>query len=255
MFFDTHAHLDDQAYEEDREQMIQRIKEAGVEYVCNVGCDLPSSRRSLHLAHQYEFIYAAVGIHPQDALSVNENTWDEIKEMCKDIKVVAIGEIGLDYYRDPSPRENQQEIFRRQINLAKEIGKPIIIHDRDAHGDLLRILKEEKAKDVGGILHCFSGSWEMAQECLEMGFYISFAGPVTFKNAGKAKEISTKVPLDRLLIETDSPYLTPEPYRGKRNESAYVVHVARQIATLREMDFQELGRIASENALKVFKIK
>lgn len=255
MFFDTHAHLDDQVYDQDREQMIQRIKEAGVKYVCNVGYDLPSSRRSFQLAHKYEFIYAAVGVHPHDVLSVNENTWVEIKEMCKDIKVVAIGEIGLDYYRDLSPRENQQEIFRRQINLARELGKPVIIHDRDAHGDVMSILKEEKASDVGGILHCFSGSWEMARECLEMGFYISFAGPVTFKNAGKVKEISTKVPLDKLLIETDSPYLTPEPYRGKRNESSYVVHVAREIANLREIDLQELGRIATENALKVFNIK
>lgn len=255
MFFDTHAHLDDEKYDQDREEMLKRAKNNGIAYICNIGYDLPSSQRSVQLAQKYDFIYAAVGIHPQDAETVNDSTWEEIKKLAQEPKVVAIGEIGLDYYRDLSPREIQRKVFQEQIILAKQLNKPIVVHDREAHGEVMEILTKEKLPEAGGILHCFSGSWEMAQACINMGFYISIAGPVTFNNAKKLKEIVPKLPLERLLIETDSPYLTPEPHRGKRNESTYVVHVAEQIAQLRGMDVEELGNVTTANAKKIYQIK
>lgn len=254
MYIDSHAHLDDRKYDADRHEMLMRAKENGVAAIVNVGYDLPSSRRSVALAEKYDFIYAAVGIHPHDAGEANEATFEEMKRMAAHPKVVAIGEMGLDYYRNLSPQNVQQEIFRRQIALAKEAGLPVIIHDRDAHGDVMRILKEEKTGDAGGVLHCFSGSWEMAVECIKMGFYISVAGPVTFHNAGRLKDIAARVPADRLLIETDAPYLTPEPHRGKRNESAYVLYVAAEIARLRGINPEELGELAAGNTKRLFKI-
>lgn len=254
IYCDSHAHLDDTRFDTDREMILARAKEQGLELIVNVGYDLESSRNSVKLAREHDFIYAAVGIHPHDALTANEETLKQIREMAAEPKVVAIGEIGLDYYRDLSPRDAQQKAFREQIAMARELNKPIIIHDRDAHGDIMEILKEEAPFQAGGVLHCFSGSWEMAKECLKLNFYISIAGPVTFSNAGKLKEIAEKVPLDRLLIETDSPYLTPEPYRGKRNESSYVLHVARRIAEIRGMKSEEIGRIATANARELFRI-
>lgn len=255
MLFDTHAHLDDRKYNEDREEMLNRAQQAGVELILNVGYDLPSSQRSVKLAEKYPFIYAGVGIHPHDADTLNEDSLIKLEKLAQHHKVVAIGEMGLDYYRDLSPRDVQQKAFRAQINLARRVKKPIIIHDRDAHGDIMQVMKEEKVQDIGGVLHCFSGSWEMAKECLKMNFYISIAGPVTFSNGGKLKEIAQKVPLDKLLIETDSPYLTPSPHRGKRNESTYVKYVAEEIAKLRGITLKELANATLANGKLLFNIQ
>lgn len=254
MFFDSHAHLDDLKYNNDRHEMLLRAKDAGVSRIINVGYDIPSSKRSVDLAEAYDFIYAAVGVHPHDAADAGDNALDKLRELAGNPKVVAIGEIGLDYYRDLSPRDIQKQMFRNQIRLAAELGKPIIVHDRDAHGDVMAVLKEENAQEIGGVLHCFSGSVEMARECLKMGFYISIAGPVTFHNASKLQEVAAQVPLNRLLIETDSPYLTPEPFRGKRNESAYVVKVAEKIAALKNIPVEELAKAATDNTKRLFGI-
>lgn len=254
MFVDSHAHLDDRKFDKDRHEMLMRARECGVSNIVNVGYDIPSSRRSVSLTEKYEFIYAVVGIHPHDAKAAGVNFLEDLRVLARGPKVVAIGEMGLDYYRDLSPREIQQSVFRQQIGLAKELGKPIVVHDRDAHGDVMKILKEEKAGTIGGVLHCFSGSLEMAGECLKMGFYISIAGPVTFGNANKLREVAVKIPLDRLLIETDAPYLTPEPHRGKRNESAYVACVGKRIAELRGITVQELAEATTANAKRLFGI-
>lgn len=252
MYIDSHAHLDDRKFDRDRHEMLMLAREQGVTAIINVGYDIFSSRRSVALAEEYDFIYAAVGIHPHDAKDADDNILAELKKLAAHPKVVAIGEMGLDYYRDLSPRDIQQVIFRRQIGLAKETRLPIIVHDRDAHEDVIKILKEEEAGDGGGVLHCFSGSWEMAVECIKMGFYISIAGPVTFHNAHRLKEIAMRVPQDRLLIETDAPYLTPEPHRGKRNESSFVLYVAAEIARLRGVTAAELGALTAENTRKLF---
>lgn len=255
MLFDTHAHLNDPKFAEDLPETLERAKVNGVEFIVNVGYDLPSSRKAVELAQQYDQCYAAVGIHPHDAKTVQEETLDELKKLAQKAKVVAIGEIGLDYYRNLSARDKQQEVFRQQISLAKELKLPIIIHDRDAHGDTMQILKEVKAGEYGGILHCFSGSWEMARQCIKLGFKISLAGPVTFKNATRLQDIAKLLPLDHLLVETDCPYLAPEPHRGKRNEPAYVRHVAEKIAELKKISLEELAQITTANALAVFKIE
>lgn len=252
--FDTHAHLNDRQFAQDLDQVLERASKRGVTYIVNVGYDLDASRVSVELAQRYAKVYAAVGIHPHDAADVKEETYDSLRFLATKPKVVAIGELGLDYYRDLSPRDKQKEVFRRQIALARELKLPVIIHDRDAHGDMLGILRQEKAGDVGGVMHCFSGSWEMAKQCLDMGFYISLAGPVTFKNAKRPQEVARRVPIDRLLVETDCPYLAPEPYRGKRNEPAFVTEVVERIAELRNMSAVELAYRTTENAKKVFGI-
>ena len=254
MLFDTHAHLDDERYDDDRDEVIIRAEEKGIKFILNVGFDMASSKRALSLANRYDFIYAAVGIHPHDASEAKETTLSQLKELAQQDKVVALGEMGLDYYRNLSPKDIQQQAFRDQIRLAKELQKPIIVHDREAHGDILQILKEEGAQEVGGILHCFSGSWEMAKECMALNFYISIAGPVTFNNAKKLQGVAEKMPLDKLLIETDAPYLTPEPFRGKRNESAHVYYVAEKIAELKGINIKELGQATTANARKLFGI-
>lgn len=252
MLIDSHAHLDDNKYDQDRESMLQRAQESGVKQIINVGYDLASSRRSVDLAEKYDFIFAAVGIHPHDAQGADEATWVEIKKLAAHPKVVALGEMGLDYFRNLSPKETQRKVFRSQLNLAKEMNKPIIVHDREAHGEIMEMLKKEKDPETIGVLHCFSGSWEMAQECIKMGFYISMAGPVTFQNAPNLHEIAVKVPLDRLLVETDSPYLAPSPFRGKRNESAHVRLIAEKIASLRQISLEELAGATSSNTKKLF---
>lgn len=252
MLIDSHAHLDDSKFNDDRHEVILRAKERGVTHIINVGYDLESSKRSVRLAEEYDFIYAAVGIHPHDAVDAPGDAIDQLRELAGHKKVVALGEMGLDYYRNLSPRDMQKEMFRKQIELAVEVGLPIIVHDREAHGDTVEILRQYKGR-IGGVLHCFSGSWEMARESMDMGFYISIAGPVTFNNANKLKEIAAQVPLDRILVETDSPYLTPEPFRGKRNESGHVFFVAERIAQLRGMRVDDLSQAAAENTLRLFK--
>ncbi|MDR2712823.1 MAG: TatD family hydrolase, partial [Clostridiales bacterium] len=218
MLFDTHAHLNDPKLFSDLEAVLARAKQAKVEKIATVGYDWASSLMSLRLAEKYpERVYAAVGIHPHDAKNWNEELEEKLYHLAQQPGVVAWGEIGLDYYRDRSPRDIQRQVFKRQILLARELDKPLIIHNRDAHSDTLQILAEEKAGINGGILHCFSGSWETAKQCLSLGFHISFAGPVTYQNARNLGEIATKTPLDRLLVETDCPYLPPHPYRGQTN--------------------------------------
>lgn len=254
MLFDTHAHLNAEQYNEDLEQVIERAKSEKVEKIVVVGFDRPTITRAMELIEAYDFMYAAIGWHPVDAIDMTDEDLAWIKELSQHEKVVAIGEMGLDYYWDKSPKDVQKEVFRRQIALAKEVNLPIIIHNRDATEDVVTILKEEGAAEVGGIMHCFTGSLEIAKACMEMNFYISFGGPVTFKNAKKPKEVVKDIPSDRLLIETDCPYLTPAPFRGKRNEPSYVKYIAEQIAELREMSFEKLAALTTENAKKVFRI-
>ncbi|PCK23732.1 hydrolase TatD [Bacillus pumilus] len=254
MLFDTHAHLNAEQYNEDLEQVIERAKSEKVEKIVVVGFDRPTITRAMELIEEYDFIYAAIGWHPVDAIDMTDEDLAWIKELSQHEKVVAIGEMGLDYYWDKSPKDVQKEVFRRQIALAKEVNLPIIIHNRDATEDVVTILKEEGAADVGGIMHCFTGSLDIAKACMDMNFYISFGGPVTFKNAKKPKEVVKDIPSDRLLIETDCPYLTPAPFRGKRNEPSYVKYIAEQIAELREISFEELAELTTENAKKVFRI-
>ncbi|EIW15869.1 MULTISPECIES: TatD family hydrolase [Pelosinus] len=253
MLFDSHAHIDDEKFDIDREEVIQRAIDNGVTGIINVGASMESSARSIALAEKYEGIYAAVGIHPHDAKDALDTDYEQLVRWTALDKVVAIGEIGLDYYYDFSPREVQRSVFIHQLDVARQTNMPFIIHDRDAHGDVLEILKKE-AKGLKGVLHCFSGSLEMANEVIKMGLYVSIAGPVTFKNAAKLPEIVTKVPLEYLLVETDSPYLTPQPYRGKRNEPAYVKLVAEQVANLRGIELDVLAKATSENVKRLFGI-
>lgn len=255
MLIDSHAHLDDRRFDKDRDKLIKKLKENGVEIVLNPGSNVASSVKAVSLANQYDNIYAAVGVHPHDVKDMNNDTIEILRSLAKKDKVVAIGEIGLDYYYDNSPRDLQRKWFREQIKLAKELKLPIIVHDRDAHGDTFDIIREEIDNDLTGVLHCYSGSLELAKEYIKMGFYISFAGPVTFKNAKTPKEVVKGIPLDYILIETDSPYLTPEPHRGKRNEPLYVRYVAAMIAELKGISFEEVARRTSENVKKLFSIK
>ena len=249
MLIDTHAHLDSPKFDDDREEMIARAQAAGIDTIVNIGFNRETIPTTMALAERYPFIYAAVGWHPTDAIDMKlEEDLAWIESLCAHPKVVAIGEIGLDYYWDTSPKDVQHTVFREQIRLARRLNKPIVIHNRDAHEDVVRLLREERASEVGGIMHCFSGSWEMAKMCLDMNFYISFGGPVTFKNARVPKEVLNNVPMDRILVETDAPYLTPHPHRGKRNESAYVRLVAETVAEIKGMDLGEIARITGENA-------
>ncbi|OYD06379.1 TatD family hydrolase [Paludifilum halophilum] len=255
MLFDSHTHLNDEQFNEDREEVIRRAREEyGVTRVLNVGFNRETIPDSLALAEKYDFIYSAVGWHPVDAKDCTEEDLDWLESLCDHPKVVALGEMGLDYHWDKSPRGVQESVFRQQIRMARELDFPIIIHDREAHEDVLRILKEEKAEEVGGVMHCFGGDWEMARDCLDMNFYIGLGGPVTFKNAKLPKEIAQQVPLDRLLVETDSPYLAPHPNRGKRNESGYVRLVAEKIAELRGMSLEALAEATYDNANRLFRI-
>jgi TatD DNase family protein len=249
MLIDTHAHLDSPKFDNDREEVIARALGAGIDTIVNIGFNRETIPSTMALTENYPFIYAAVGWHPTDAadMKLDEDlAW--IERLCGHPKVVAIGEIGLDYYWDTASKEVQHHVFREQIRLARRLRKPIVIHNRDAHEDVVRILREEKAGEVGGIMHCFSGSWETAKMCLDLGFYISFGGPITFKNARVPKEVLEQVPDDRLLLETDSPYLAPHPHRGKRNESAYVSFVAEAAAEIKKMSIEQIASLTSRNA-------
>ncbi|MFC0472870.1 TatD family hydrolase [Halalkalibacter kiskunsagensis] len=252
MLFDTHVHLNADQFEEDVAEVITRAKEAGVEYMVVVGFDEKTINRALELVEMYDFLYAAVGWHPVDAIDLNDDHLVWLEEVSAHPKVVALGEMGLDYHWDKSPKEIQKDVFRKQIRLAKKVKMPIIIHNREADQDIVNILKEEEANEVGGIMHCFGGSVEIAKECLAMNFHISLGGPVTFKNAKRPKQVAKEIPLERLLIETDCPYLAPHPYRGKRNEPAYVKLVAEQIAELKEMGYEEIAKQTTKNAKKLF---
>lgn len=254
MLIDTHAHIDMEDFDADLEEMLQRAKDNGIEKIIIPAVEPSTFDRVIKIAEKYENIYGSVGIHPSEAKTYSEDVYYQMHELAQNKKIVAIGEIGLDYYWDKSFVQLQKEVFERQIELAKKVEKPIIVHDRDAHLDTIEILKKTNAHETGVIMHCFSGSADFAEECVKEGFYIALGGVVTFKNAKKMKEVAKIVPIDKLLIETDSPYLTPEPYRGKRNEPAYVKFAAEEIAKLREMPFEELAQATSANALKIFRL-
>jgi TatD DNase family protein len=248
MLIDTHTHLDDARYNDDREAVIARAREAGVEAFVTIGCDLASSRAAVQLAERHPFIYASIGVHPHEVKHIGDGWYDELRRLARHTKVVAYGEIGLDYHYNHSSPKDQRERFREQIQLARELALPVIIHTREAQEDTMTILKEEKASDIGGVFHCFSGDAWLAKDALELGFYLSFSGTML-------REIAATVPPDRLLIETDCPYLTPTPHRGKRNEPAYVAQVARQLAELHpELSEEDIGRTTAENARRLFKI-
>ena len=253
---DSHSHIYGEEYAQDLVPMLDRAREAGVGTIMAVGADLGSSREACRLAEAYDHIYCSVGIHPHDADGVTEQCYQAVRDLalsCR--KVVAIGEIGLDFYRDRSSREAQEEVFRRFIRLARELSLPIIIHDRDAHDRIVAIMKEERAGEAGGVLHCFSGDLEMARECIEMGFQISIPGTLTYPSNEALREVVRGVKIEHLLIETDAPYLTPVPHRGKRNEPAFVRLVAEKIAELKGLSPEDVGRITSFNARRLFGIK
>ncbi len=254
MIFDSHAHLDDKRFDDDRDNVIKMCIKDGITHIVNAGADMASSQRAVELADNNEIIYASVGIHPHDAKGVEDNYLDTLRLWAGHPKVVAIGEIGLDYYYDLSPRDVQRKRFIEQIKLAHDLNMPIIVHDRDAHGDTLDILKSHKAYLGAGVMHCFSGSLEMAMECMDLGFYISFAGPVTFANARKLADVAYSVPIGRILVETDSPYLTTQPHRGKRNYPGYVKLVIERIAGIKGMEFDEVAAVTAQNALDLFGI-
>lgn len=253
-FIDSHVHLDDERFDDDREQLIKSLKENNIELVLNAGADLKTSLNSVELSKKYDFIYAAVGCHPHDTKYMNDDTMNIFKDLSKNKKVLAIGEIGLDYYYDNSDRETQKKWFREQIRLAKELDMPYIVHDRDAHEDILRIMKEEHYDGSRGILHCFSSSVEMAMEFIKLGFYISLGGPVTFKKAKTPKLVAKEIPLNNLLIETDCPYLTPEPFRGKRNNPSLVSYVAEEIALIKDIPVEKVAEQTSINFKKLFNL-
>ena len=253
MLFDTHAHLDDEKFDGDRDEIIKYIKDEGVSLLVNVGADMESSKTSVELSEKYDFIYSAVGVHPYDAPLVKDDEIEELRNLAESKKVVAIGEIGLDYHFEDTDKEGQKEGFKRQLALAKELSLPYIIHDRDSHQDCYDIIKESGY--FNGVMHCFSGSAEFAKQMLDLGLYISFAGTVTFKNAKKVKEAAKVVPLDRILIETDCPYLSPEPNRGKRNNPANVRFTAEILAEIKGISFEEMAKITMENGKRFFGIE
>lgn len=251
MLFDTHAHYDDERFDGDREALLAGMPEKNVGLIVNPGCDISSSRTAVALAESFDFVYAAVGIHPENCGDFEPSMIDRLRQMAKNPRVVAIGEIGLDYYwAENPPRELQQEVLRRQLRLAEELGLPVIIHDRDAHGDSLEIVREFPR--VRGVFHCFAGSAEMARELIKMGWMLSFNGAVTFKNAKKAPEVIAAVPLEKLMIETDAPYLTPVPHRGERNDSSYVRLVAEKIAQIKGLTPEEVEKATWENGRRFF---
>ena len=249
--FDTHAHYDSNGFAADRDEILSALPAAGVGLVVDPGCELESSRAALALAERYPFVYAAVGIHPSDCAGTGEAEFAALRKLCGHEKVVAVGEIGLDYYwKDNPSKEFQQTVFRRQIELAIELDLLVIVHDREAHGDSLAIVLDYP--EVRGVFHCFSGSPEMAEELLKRGWFLGFDGPITYKNAQKAPEVAAVTPLDRIVVETDSPYLTPVPFRGKRNDSRYLPYVIEKLAEWKGVSPEEMVRITWENGLRLF---
>ena len=253
MLFDTHAHMNDEAFDADREEMILGLPEKGIQYVMNVGCSLHSSGDCIAMAEKYPFVYASVGTHPDAADEVNEAVIEQYRQMAKHPRVLAIGEIGLDYYYETVSREVQQKAFRMQMELARELRMPVIIHERDAHDDAMRIVKE--FKDVTGVFHCYSGSAEMARQLVNMGWYIGFTGVLTFKNARKAVETAERIPLDRIVLETDCPFMAPEPFRGKRNDPGYLYRMAQRLAEIRGITAEEAQAATLENAKRLYRLE
>ena len=255
MIFDTHAHYDDESFDEDREELLFSLKNKGVETVVNVGASVASTKKTFEIVKKYDFMYGAVGIHPEDVERLDESHMEWLKSLAADKKIVAIGEIGLDYHYDEPEREVQKKWFARQLDLAYELDMPIIIHSRDAAKDTYDIMKSLHAEDIGGVVHCFSYSKEMARQFLDMGFYIGIGGVVTFKNAKTLKDVAAYAPLDRIVLETDCPYLSPEPNRGKRNSSLNLNYVAEALSQIKGIDKEELIAVTEENARKLYRMK
>lgn len=253
MFIDSHAHLELEDYDNDRDEVVQRAKDAGVGVIVTVGIDVADCRKAVALTERYASVYASIGIHPHDVKSIDEETYEALKKIAVGGKVVAYGEIGLDFYRNLSPRDVQIRRFNEQLEVATALDLPIIIHSRHSHDETFNILKEWKGRRRG-VIHCFSGDANLAARYVDLGFYISIPGPVTFEKAAKIQNVVRQMPLDRLLIETDAPFLAPHPCRGKRNEPAFVVHTARKIAELKDVDIEEVGRITSDNTRSLFRI-
>ena len=255
MLFDTHAHYDDKRFDPDRDELLASLPSHDIGLILNPGCDVETSRKAVSYAQKYAFVYAAVGIHPENINESWNNDLSVIQELAQtEPKVRAIGEIGLDYYweKDEHARARQQVVFARQMELARELDMPVIVHDRDAHGDCMEITR--RYPEVRGVYHCYAGSVEMARELLRLGYYLSFTGVITFKNARRAIEVIREVPIDRLMIETDAPYMTPEPFRGRRNSSLYVYRMAETIAEIKGMSVEEVERITTENGKRLFAI-
>ena len=251
LLFDTHAHYDDAQFDPDREELLAALPENGVGLVVNPGCDIPTSQKALALAERFPHVYAAVGIHPEDCAGYTDADLEALRALCRHEKAVAIGEIGLDYYWvENPPREFQQQVFRSQLELALELDMPVIIHDREAHGDCLEIVKEYPG--LRGVFHCFSGSPEMAAELLKRGWYLGFDGPITYKNAKRAPEVAAITPMDRIVIETDAPYMAPVPFRGKRNDSRYLPYVVEKLAEWKGVTPEEMTDITWQNGKRLF---
>jgi len=252
MYFDTHAHYCDKRFNEDRDEVLSAICDSGVSFILNAGSSLKSSRLSVELADKYPFVFASIGVHPHDSKSMTDETVLELEKLLAHPKAVAVGEIGLDYHYDFSPRDVQRKRFREQLELSRSLGKPVIIHEREALQDVFDIVRDYK--DLTGVFHCFSGSWETAKSVLDMGWYLSFTGVVTFKNARRALEVLDRMPVDKLMLETDCPYMAPEPMRGRRNSSLYLPYIAKKIAEVRGMTTDDVARTTMENGMKFFGI-
>ena len=251
-YFDTHAHYDSGKFNADREEVLRAVHESGVALIVDPGDCAATSARAVAIAQEYDFVYAAVGWHPEEAAGWTDDSLEQIRALAAQPKVCAIGEIGLDYHYEDPPRDVQQRAFRMQMELAQKLSLPVVIHEREAHEDGLRIISD--FPDVTGVFHCFSGSYEMAKELIRRGWYIGFTGVVTFKNARKAVEVAEKIPLDRILIETDCPYMAPEPFRGRRNDPSLVPFVAKKIAEIRGISAEEAAAVTEENAKRLFRL-
>ncbi|MGV8056465.1 MAG: TatD family hydrolase [Smithellaceae bacterium] len=253
MLIDSHAHLEMKEFDVDRNEVIERAKLAGVDFIVTVGTNLSLSREAVKLACQYENIYATIGVHPHDVEKIGNKTYDDLKELARQKKVVAYGEIGLDFFRNIAPQALQIEKFSEQLQIAKELHLPVVIHDRDAHDQSLKMVKSSGIRR--GVFHCFSGDYEMAKQCLDWGFYLSVPGVVTFDKAKTIRNVVKQVPLSSLLLETDCPYLTPNPYRGKRNEPAYIVQTAKKVAEIKGLSWEEVAAVTAQNTLELFHIE
>lgn len=254
MLVDSHAHLQLKTFNKDRDRVIIHAKKQGVKYVVNVGFDVEASRKAVELAEKHDGLYATVGVHPHNAVQFNQNVLNKLKRLSTNRKVVAIGEVGLDYYRNLSPRQSQKEAFEAQLMLAEDLKLPVVIHDREAHADILKMLSKFRGK-INGVMHCFSGSKEMAEQCVQLGFSISFAGPITFPNSHKLREVAKRIDLSNVLLETDSPWLTPLNATERRNEPAHLVLIARETARLKQISFAEVTEATTQNAMRIFNLR
>lgn len=252
--FDTHAHYDDEAFDEDRDALLTGLPENGIARVVNVGASLASCERTIELMNRYDYIYGAIGVHPSETAELDDKAFEWLRQQCQLGKCVAVGEIGLDYYWDEPDRELQKEWFRRQLNMARELDKPVIIHSRDATKDTVELMTEEHAEEIGGVIHCYSYTKETAEVFLKMGFYFGIGGVLTFKNAKKLKEAVAYIPLERIVLETDCPYLAPEPNRGKRNSSLNIPYVIKALAEIKGVEEETVRQAAWENAHKLYRL-